>query len=693
MTHLKAITDPERVALIGASDTPGRLTARPQSFLTKHGYSGEILPVNPRRETVQGLPALPSVAESSKPIDHAYILLDANPALAALEDCAKAGIPVVSMLADGFAEAGDAGRARQYRAAAIARESGIHLIGPNSTGIVHIPNRFICTSNAAFATPDLRAGGLTVLSQSGSMIGMILSRGLARGMGFAGFASLGNEAVTDVGRFGQWMLDDPRTDSFALFLETVRDPEALENFAKKARDCCKPVVAYVIGQSDEGESLAVSHTGALTGASGAISAFLRDIGIAEVKVFDALLDTPRALVRGRPDQARPRTATVLTTTGGGGGMVLDQINAHGVGIAGCGAKTRNALEPKGISLGSGKLVDVTMAGAKPDVMKSVIAALLDDPETGVLVVAIGSSAQFNPDLTVDPLVAALEEAKEDHAPLVVLPLPHAPDTLKLLTDKGIPTFTTPESCAEGVAALLEDRSPRERSGVALPAAVTALLDAAQPGLLDEYHAGQVFAAFGVPQPAQVFIPDGGRLPGNFSLNFPVVAKLTSPDLPHKTEVGAISLNLRGHTELTHALRDMRAKVTQTAPKANITGALVQEMATGLGEALIGLTRDPRVGPLITLAAGGTLAEILKDSTLRCAPVDLATAQAMINEIKNFALLRGYRGHATGDLEALAHCIVAISQLAQHPRVIEAEINPMLIGAEGAMRLDALIRLS
>lgn len=717
---LRALIAPPSVALIGASDTPGRLTARPQSYLMANRYAGRIIPVNPRRDTVQGLDSVANVTEISGGVDHAYILLDGEPAIAALHDCARAGVRVVSMLADGFAEAGAEGMARQDRVTAIAREANIRLIGPNSTGVVHIPNRFICTSNAAFAAADLPAGGLSVLSQSGSMIGMLLSRGASRGIGFAGFASLGNEAVTDIGTMGQWMLDDPDTDSFALFMETIRDPEALETFARAAHARAKPIVAYVIGQSDEGQQLAVSHTGALTGASGAISAFLRDIGIVQVPVLDALLDAPGAMVRAPLSPARPRSATVLTTTGGGGGMVLDQLSLRGVHINGCGAKTRAELGPRGVSLGSGKLVDVTMAGARPDVMEATISSLRDDPETGVLVVAIGSSAQFNPELTVDPLVAARDKAPDGAAPMVVMPLPHAPETLALLAAKGIPAFASVESCAEGVAALFAARAPSERPRSILPESVSTLLassiaaasaslevtetetvtvtaapndaGAQAPVILDEVTAGAVFDALGIEGPKQVFYNPADTITCD-GVDFPVVAKLVSPDLPHKTEAGAVRVGIHDRDALALAVRDMTRNAEAHAPGYHLRGVLVQDMASGLGEALIGLTRDPRVGPMVTLAAGGVLAEVLRDTALRPAPVSLTTARDMIDEIKSFAPLRGYRGHAQGDLEALAQAIVALSQLAQIPEVQEAEINPVLIKAKGngIVRLDALIR--
>lgn len=685
MTDLEALIAPRRVALIGASDTASRLTARPQSFLRARGFTGDVVPVNPRRDTVMGVPAAASVTEAGA-IDHAYILLDADPAIAALEECAQAGVRVVSMLADGFAEAGDIGHERQARVAGIARDAGIRLIGPNSTGIVSTAIGFYCTTNAAFAADNIPSGGLTVLSQSGSMIGTLASRGAPRGIGFATLASLGNEAVTDVGTLGSILLDDPATRCFALFLETVRDPDALASFAAEAYGRNTPVVAYVVGQSEEGQQLAVSHTGAMAGAHGAISGYLKDIGVVEVSVLDALLEAPLALAGGAVGATRPRSATVLTTTGGGGGMVLDQISARGVPIAGCGAETRKKLGPSGVSLGSGKLIDVTMAGARPEVMQAVVSSLLTDPETGVLIAAIGSSAQFNPELTVDPLLAALDAAPTGHAPLMVMPLPHAPDTLRLLSEKGIPSFATPESCAESIAAVFAHSAPVTRDQTPLPDKVIAFLDTAPEGLLDEVAAGEVFARLGIPQPRQVVLRPGSD--PTVDLTFPVVAKLVSNELPHKTEAGAIRLNLKNQDDLAAAIGEMMSQ----AP-VPVSGILVQEMATGgLGEALVGLTRDARVGPMVTLAAGGILAEVLGDATMRPAPVTAETALEMASTIKSFAPLRGYRGHQEGDLDTLARCVTAVSRLARHKRVAEAEINPIMIRADGVLRLDAMIRL-
>lgn len=687
---LAALIAPRSVALIGASASEDKLTARPLTFLRRHGFAGQIFPVNPVRPSVMGLPAFATVSEIPAPVDHAYILLEAGPAITALEDCARAGVKVVSILADGFAEAGEAGRALQDRLAAIARDAGILLVGPNSTGVVATASGFSCTTNAAFRADKLEVGRLAVLSQSGSMIGTILSRGQARGAAFSTLISVGNEAAAGIGELGQLLLNDPATDGFLLFLETIRNRAALTEFSRAAAELGKPVVAYMIGKSDEGQALSVSHTGALTGSARAVSAFLRDIGIHEVEQFETLIDAPRVLSRLQPGSGRPRAVTVVSTTGGGGAMVVDQISARGVPIAGCSAAAREHLTTQGIALGHGKLVDVTLAGTNYATMKQVVSTLLADPETGVLLVAIGSSARFNPDLAVRPIVDALAEAGPKAAPLLAFPLPDAPESLSMLEAGGIPAFRNVETCAETVAMLLNPPSARACTPPRLSDHVFALVESAAPGVMNEVDSGAVFAALGASRPAQIVLAPAQALPEDLPFNFPVVAKVISADLPHKTEAGAIRINIPDRAALQEAIAQMQAAAEAHHPGYRQDGVLVQQMRRGLGEALIGFTRDALVGPVITVGMGGVMTEIYRDTAVRCAPVSVETAHEMLSEVKGFALFRGFRGKPLGDLDALAQTVAAISSLALCDLVEEAEINPVLIEENGVVLLDALI---
>lgn len=694
-SRLRALLSPRRVALIGASDNAQKLTARPMRFLQQHGFAGEVFPVNPMRETVLGTPAFRSVADIPETIDHAYVLLDAEPAIEAVRSCAAAGVPVVSVLADGFAEAGPEGRRRQQQLEQIANDADMLLIGPNSMGVVGTHAGFTCTANAAFAAQSLVPGRFAVLSQSGSVIGTLFSRGQARDLHFSALVSVGNEAQSGIGEIGDLLLDDPKTDGFLLFLETIRNRDAIARFARRAWDHGKPILAYVIGRSDDGRALSVSHTGALTGGAAAVDSFLRSIGIRRVETFETLLEAPVAL-RGKSISAhRPRAATVVSTTGGGGAMVVDQISLRGVEIAGCSPTARATLEAQGISLGHGKLIDVTLAGARYDTMKAVLSTLAHDAATGVLVVAIGSSAQFNPDLTVTPIVDAAAEAADDAAPVVAFPLPHAEESLRRLADHDVPTFRTVETCAETVALMLEPVTPSAEVVLQLPEATVAAIDHSPPTVLNEIQSSVIFATLGISFPDQLVVGLGDDLPKPLPIAYPVVAKLIARDLPHKSDVGAVQIGIHDDDALKAAMFEIVDSVVRLAPGSSPSDMLVQEMCLGLGEALIGLTRDPLAGPMVTVGMGGTLAEIYQDVSLRPAPVSFETAREMIAEVKGFAVFRGYRGKPKGDLEALAGVVEAISRLALHPRIAEAEINPVIVRADGdgVVAVDSLVRLS
>lgn len=700
--HAAPLVAPRVVALVGVSDGAGKLSGRPFHFCRQHGFTGQIYIVNPRRDTVLGETAYPSVVAIPVPVDHAYLLVGTGLVEAALDDCIAAGVKVVTVLADGFAEAGDAGRARQARLVAKANAAGIMLIGPNSMGVVNSGAGFVCTTNAAFKTADLLPGRLAVLSHSGSLIGTLLSRGTVRNIGFSHFVSLGNEAQTCVGTVGLTLVDNPDIDGFVLFLETMRNAKAFARFAAAARNLGKPVVAYVLGKSREGQALSVSHTGALTGEAAAVAAFLRHHQIAEVSQLDALFEAP-ALMLQKPRLAdRPRVATVLTTTGGGGAMLVDQLSLRGVALAGLGPDSADFFRRNDIPFGSGKLVDVTLAGAQYDVMKAAITQLITDATTGLLVVAIGSSAQFNPELAVKPIIDAVAE-NPGAAPVAAFPLPHAPDSMAMLQAAGIPAFGGVESAADTIALFLADDTGHDEPEHMAPDVaqkIGALIAAHSAGaVLDEVHAGDIFTVLGIEAPPAVLIDDNlvkgddlDKVLDAAGVAYPVVAKLVSPDLPHKTEYGAVTLTIMTGDALETAIATMRTDVACHAPHAQIDAVLIQPMVTGLGEALVGFRRDNLVGPVVTVGAGGVMAEIYRDVAIRPAPVSVQIARQMLDEVKGFALLRGYRGRPVGDLDALARLVASVSQLAAFDAVAEAEINPVLVRADGVVRLDALIRL-
>ncbi len=687
-----ALFEPKRIALIGASADSTKTTSRPQRFLRKHGFTGEILPVNPSRSEILGEKAFKDLDAIPGDIDHAYILLNGRGAIDSLAACGKRGVKVASILAGGFADAGAAGASLQDDLSRIVAETGIRLVGPNSIGTVSTDPPMVLTANAAFAIDKLRTGRWAVVSQSGSLIGALLSRADARGIGFSRLISVGNEVDLAVGEIADLMVDDPATDAILLFMETLRDGDRLAHAARRAHAAGKPVIAYKLGRSEIGQELAKSHTGAIAGSDATFDAFCRRHGIARVSMFESLIDVPALLV-DRPLASGKRVA-VATTTGGGAAMVVDNMAMAGLDIADPPQALVDWLKPLGITAGEGRLIDLTLAGAKPEIVAGTIERLLADDGNDAVIFVVGSSAQFNPELAVEPLLRFARTAK----PFAVSLTPTAEKSLALLTAAGVPAFRHPESCSEAMAVCLLRAAPQPLPALAEPS--RAALDALGAGRIngfDERRAADLFSALGVPMAKSMAIPDAKRVAAAVAeVGAPVVLKILSADIAHKTEAGGVALGLMDGQAAAVAARDIEKRVKAHSPHAKLDGFLIQKMERGLAEVILGFRRDPLVGPTITVGLGGVLAEIYKDASTRIAPVNEAEARQMIEEVKGLATIRGYRNLPKGDVAALAKTIAAFSTLAHKAfaDVSEAEINPLLVKpeGEGVVAVDGLVLL-
>lgn len=693
----QSLFEPRRIALIGASADVTKTTSRPQRFLRKHGFKGEILPVNPSRSEILGEKAYKDLDAIQGDIDHAYVLLNGAAAVAAVAACGRRGVKVVSILAGGFADAGAAGASLQDELARIVRATGVRLVGPNSIGTVSTDPAVALTANAAFAVDKLRSGRWAVVSQSGSLIGALLSRADARGIGFSRLISVGNEVDLATGEIADLLVDDPATSAILLFMETLRDGERLARAARRADEAGKPVIVYKLGRSDIGQELAKSHTGAIAGSDAMFDAFCRRHGIARVSMFESLIDVPALLVdRQTPHQskARGRRVAVATTTGGGAAMVVDNMAMAGLEIADPPRELVDWLKRLGIAAGEGKLVDLTLAGAKPEIVAGTIERMLAADGNDAVVFVVGSSAQFNPELAVEPL---LQFAKSDK-PFAVALTPSAEKSLALLTAGGVSAFRHPEACAEAMALCLLRKPPQPSPSFHEPsAAALGALQAGRVSGFDERRSADLFAALGVPIAKSMAVRDAKRIAAAVAeVGVPVALKVLSADIAHKTEVGGVALGLPDGQTAAVAAREIERKVKAHVPNAKLDGFLVQRMERGLAEVILGFQRDPLVGPTITVGLGGILAEIYKDASTRLAPVDEAEAREMIADVKGLATIRGFRNMPKGDVAALASTIVAFSSLAHKAfaDVTEAEINPLLVKSdgEGVVAVDGLVVL-
>src|SRR5258708_18814669 len=408
----------------------------------------------------------------------------------------------------------------------------------------------------------------------------------------------------------------------------------------------------------------------------------------------ARLEGPPVVGGGKAPSMGPARVGVIATTGGGAGTVVDRLGLLGVEVARASADTFAKLRAVKVPEQSGQIIDVTLAGTRYEVMRPALDILMDAPEFALVLATIGSSAQFQPELAVKPIVDCAREKK----PLAVFLTPQADETLRLLAQQNIAAFRTPEACADAIAAYLAWRGP-----VATVTANTEKLARAarmrreiRGEALDERQSLALFEALGVPVSRSHVLDPTKALPA-LPFPFPVAAKILSSDITHKTEAGGVALEIATPAELGERARELVSAARSRHPTARIEGVLVQPMERGIAEGLVGYRLGAQAGPVVTVGMGGTLAEIYRDYAVRVAPVSLDQATEMIAEVRGFAALRGYRGMPPGDVAALAEVIAALSALAivTERTVLEAEVNPLIVrpAGHGVVAVDGVVRLA
>ncbi|HTE16056.1 MAG TPA: acetate--CoA ligase family protein [Burkholderiales bacterium] len=680
------IFSPRSVALIGASSDATKNTSRPQRYMRKYGYAGQLFPINPGRDEVFGEKAYPDVTAVPDDIDHAFIMVPANRVNKALEQCVAKKIPVVTIYTDGFAEVGTEGRAMQEELQKTAKAGGVRLIGPNCIGLFSSQTNLALSVNAVLEYSDIKPGPITVVSQSGSMTGGLLSRGLGRGLGFSKLVSVGNEADIGVGEFADMLVDDPHTGAILLFMETLRDADHLARAGRRAYAAGKPIIVFKLGRSEIGQDCAASHTGAMAGSDELADTFFKANGILRVDQLETLFELGPMIAGTKPSK-RHRVA-IMSTTGGGAATVADRLGTLGIDVVGpTQTVIDNLAKNHNIIISKARVTDLTLAGAKKEIYSAVLNELLASDHCDLVLPIAGSSAQFHPQIAVAPVV----EADKRDKLIAVFLAPQAEKSLNLLSDAGIAGFRTPESCADAIRAWRDWTAPRTQPVIdtARVGEAKKLLGAANTKQLNEFDACRVFATLGVNQAATAVInsPDDTA-----NVPFPVVAKILSPDIAHKTDAGGVVLNIADAAALKTAAREILDRVGKKHPQAKLNGILVQRMEKGLAEVILGFKRDPQVGPVVVLGIGGVLAEIYKDFAARLAPVSVADAAKMIEQVKGLAPIRGYRGMTKGDCAALAKTVSDFSQLAYIDSIVEAEINPLMVRREdeGVIAVDGLI---
>jgi acyl-CoA synthetase (NDP forming) len=674
---ISRLLQPRSVAVIGASADAGKTAGRPVSYLVKHAFAGAIYPVNPKVDRIGELTCYPDIASLPGVPDVGIVLLGAERAHLAVRDLAARGCAAAIVLASGYTETGEDGARRQRQL--IEAAGSMRILGPNTIGLVNLTDNIVLSATGALEMEHFPVGGIGVVSQSGGILGALLSRAAARGVGLSKLISTSNEVDLELADFIDHLADDEATKVIALYVETVRDPAKFRNACLKAARNGKPVVAFKIGRSEAGAKAAVSHTGALAGADRMYDALFQQVGVIRAQTFGELLDIPAALATGRKLQGK--RVAILTSTGGAGTLVSDDLGMAGFDTPAPDAATAEAL--RALQTGDHAVldrnpIDVTLAGLQPALLRGAINVLLKSDSYDALTIIVGSSSLAMPELLAGVIQDCLPNSDK---PVIAYVSPHAPEVGALLTQRGVPAFAAAESCTAALRAMYQVAHLQPQVEASAPAATVAV-DDLPSGSLDEYQAKQLFTRFGVPCAGERIVATPAQAEAAArELGGRVVLKILSAEITHKSDVGGVAVGLTADTvgaRLTAMAAEVEAKAG-VRPKR----FLVQEMVGGGTELILGMHRDA-LGTAILLGMGGVTAELFKDTTMRLLPpaggLSRADALAMAQALKSWPLLDGFRGRPKADVEALVSAIVAFSQMTAQlgERLVEAEINPVFV---------------
>lgn len=691
---LSCLLAPKSVAVVGASDDPSRIGGRPIHYFKAGGFQGPVYPVNPKRETVQGLTAYPAVDALPEPVDFAIIALPAEVAVTAARACADAGVKGCIVFSSGFAEADDAGRALQEELAGIARDSGMRIVGPNCLGLFNAELGFYPTFTTTLDRGLPQTGPLSIVSQSGAYGSHLYFLARAQGLGMRYWITTGNECDVQVAECLRWLADDPETKVIMAYIEGSTDPEALIEGFERARANRKPVILMKVGRSAVGAEAAASHTAALAGADAVYDAIFRQYGVHRARTTQELMDIAYGCTRGI--YPATRKLGLVTISGGVGVLMADTAEDYSLDVAPMPEDAQRALKAALPFAAVRNPVDITAQSFNQMSLVTTNMRIMLEKGGYDAIVAFFTSVAGST-LISDTLAAALAEGCAGHPDrLLVLSIIAPPEIVARYEAQGFLVYEDPSSAIAVIAALTSFGESFARAAET-PARI-AVAPAAEPlpkRTLGEAEAKQRLAAVGIPVVTETLAASAEEAVAAFArLGGPAVLKIASPDILHKTEVGGVLLDRRDAQSVRAGFETLVARAAERAPAARIDGVLVAPMVTGGVETILGVQHDPVFGPMVMFGLGGVFVEVLKDVTFRRAPFDAREARAMIDEVKGRVLLDGVRGAPPADIDALVQALVGLSRFAAaHAGEIETiDVNPFVVlpAGQGARALDALI---
>ena len=653
---MDAIFAPRSVAVIGASSDPKRIGGRPVDFLRRHGFQGTILPINPKTSKVQGLTAYPSITEAPTAPDLAVIALPARLAVQAVEDCAARGVRGAVIFSSGFSEVNDEGAALQARMVDIARESGMRLVGPNCLGIANVRHNLYATFTPGVEKHLPKPGGVSIVSQSGAFGSYCMTLVRMRGLGVNLWATTGNSCDVDFADAVAYCAQDDETRVIMGYLEGATDRDRLVEALELARAREKPVVMMKVGRSAVGAEAAQSHTASLAGSDAVYDAAFRQYGVYRAHSVDEMFDVTYACAESASMMQGDRLGLV-TVSGGVGDVTAQLVN-------------------------------------QIDLLETNMDVLFGDGEIDGAIIfmsTVGLVADLN-----EAIRTGLERIREKYPgrPMLFCSLTE-PEGRAAYEKSGFIVFEEPTRAVRAMAALRYFAKSFARAGEDDPIPELPDLSPLPDGMVNEIEAKALLAEAGIGIVREILAktPEAAAEAAQ-EMGFPIVLKIASPDILHKSDIGGVALNLRSVEEVRSAGARILELASEKAPDARIDGLVVAEQAAPGLEAILGVTQDPAFGPVVMFGLGGVLVEALGDVSFRVAPFGPAEARRMIDEIHGRKLLDAFRGAPERDIDALADALARLSAFAaHHGAALETiDVNPLIIGpsGQGAVAADGVI---
>jgi acyl-CoA synthetase (NDP forming) len=699
--ELSRLIDPKSIAVIGASETPGSFGSRTIENLSS--YRGRLFPINPKRDRIHGIPAFPSLEALPEKPDSVIISVPREQVVDLAARCADMGVGGAIIYSSGFAELGLEDRIiAQRRLAEIADKSGMRIIGPNCVGIINFTSRIGMHFMPKFNEMPIVEGRIGLVSQSGGL-GYTVIQSLERGVGFSQFLSAGNSCDVDICDLINYLVEDPSTSVIACMFEGARDGGRLVEAGRRALAAGKPLIFYKMGNTDVSRRAALSHTGTLSGASVAYAAAFQEVGAVVVDNWEEVLET--ACLFDRAGIPKSRGVGVMSSSGGAGVISADKAEEFGVDLPAPGQQTIDELKKLVPDFGSvSNPTDMTAETLKSfDLYGSCIRAFADDPIYGVVVVPMLSAQKpttIERAKYLDGLASGLSK------PMCLVWINEwlqGPGSEVYDGSAHISMFRSMGRCMKAIrswldyfdwrAAILETRFTRITPAESAQRARSALSKIGGRACLSEAEAKGVLGCYGIACNKEALATSAAHAVQLASdIGFPVVLKVDSPDIPHKTEAGVVKLKLGDAGAVLRAYEEIEGALRKLPAGTIANGIVVQEMVQAEAEMMIGAVVDPQFGPLITCGFGGVAVEITKDIQTRRAPVNYEQAMAMVMSLRRRALLFGYRNLAPLEVDGFVNMVCRVSELISDlaDEIAEIDVNPVLLGTHRAAAVDALV---